>query len=63
MKTTIKIILISFLLLSSTLIFAQDPLDPGRDPGLAPINDYILPMIVLGIGIAYRLLNKKIQEV
>ena len=59
MKTTIKSILITFLLLTSTLIFAQNPGDPGQDPGVTPINDYIIPMIVLGIVIGFHLLRKR----
>jgi len=59
MKTTLKPILIPFLLFSSSLIFAQDPADPGTDPGIAPINDCILPMILLGILLGFFLIKKK----
>ena len=61
MKTSIKSIVLTFLLFSSSLIFAEDPnpLDPGTDPGIAPINDYIVPMIVLGIVLSFFLLKKK----
>ena len=59
MKTSIKSIVLTFLLFSSSLVFAEDPLDPGTDPGIAPINDYIIPMIVLGIVLSFFLLKKK----
>ncbi len=60
MKTTIKTILITFLLFSSSFIFADDnPFDPGADPGIAPINDYTIPMIVLGIALSFLLIKKK----
>jgi hypothetical protein len=59
MKTTIKPLLIAFLLFSSSLIFAEDPFDPGTDPGIAPINDYIIPMIILGIVLSFFLIKKK----
>jgi hypothetical protein len=61
MKTSIKSIVLTFLLFSSSLIFAEDPnpVDPGVDPGIAPINDYIVPMIVLGIVLSFFLLKKK----
>jgi len=59
MKTTIKSIVLTLFLLSSSLIFAEDPLDPGTDPFIAPINDYILPMIVLGIVLSFYLIKKK----
>jgi hypothetical protein len=63
MKTTIKPILVTLLLLSSTLIFSQNPGDPPVDPGVSPINDYIVPMMALGMALGYRLLKKKTQEV
>lgn len=60
MKTTIKLLVIIFLLFNNTLIFAQAPLDPGQDPGqTVPINDYIIPMIVLGIVLSFFLLKNK----
>ena len=61
MKTTLKSIVLTFLLFSSSLIFAEDlnPLDPGSDPGVSPINDYIVPMIVLGIVLSFIFLKKK----
>lgn len=61
MKTTIKSIVLMFLLFSNSLIFAEDPnpLDPGSDPGVSPINDYIIPMIVLGIVLSFFFLKKK----
>jgi len=59
MKTSIKSIVLTFLLFSNSLVFAEDPLDPGTDPGIAPINDYIIPMIVLGIVLSFFLLKKK----
>jgi hypothetical protein len=65
MKTTLRSILIAFLLFSSTLIFANDtnPFDPGVDPGVAPINDCILPMIVLGILLSFFLFNNRKKEI
>lgn len=60
MKTTIKPILITFLLFSSTLILADDnPLDPGADPGVSPINDYIIPMILVALIFGYKVVLKK----
>jgi len=64
MKTTIKPILITFLLFSSTLIFADDanPADPGGDPGIAPINDCIVPMLILGIVLGFLLTSKALNK-
>ena len=60
MKTTIKTILITFLLFSSSFIFADDnPFDPGADPGIAPINDYTIPMILVALIFGYRVVVKK----
>ena len=60
MKTTLKPILITFLLFSSTLIFADDnPFDPGQDPGIVPINDYTIPMILVALIFGYKVVLKK----
>ena len=59
MKTTVKPLVVTFLLLTSTLIFAQNPGDPPVDPGVSPINDYIIPMMVLGIVLSFFLLKKR----
>ena len=59
MKTTVKPLVVTFLLFTSTLIFAQNPGDPPVDPGVSPINDYIIPMMVLGIVLSFFLLKKR----
>jgi hypothetical protein len=60
MKSVIKLIVVFFLLFANAVVFAQDPLNPGGDPGpAAPINDYAIPMLVLGVVIGYNLLRKK----
>ena len=41
---------------------ADNPASAPGDPG-APINDYLIPMLVLGIAIGYRLLRKKTEIV
>ena len=40
----------------------DNPAGSPGDPG-APINDYLIPMLVLGIAIGYRLLRKKTEIV
>ncbi len=42
--------------------FADNPAGAPGDPG-APINDYLLPMLLLGVAIGYRLLRKKTEIV
>lgn len=61
MKKSIKIPNILLLLLLGTRIFAQDPFNPGADPGggVAPINDFIIPMLLVGFVLGYRLLVAK----
>jgi hypothetical protein len=59
MKTTIKPILVTLLLLSNSLIFAQDPGDPPVDPGVSPINDYIVPMMLLGMALGFFMIKKR----
>ena len=41
---------------------ADNPAGAPGDPG-APINDYLLPMLLLGVAIGYRLLRKKTEIV
>ena len=61
MKTTLRSMLLAFLLFNNTLIFADDtnPFDPGVDPGVSPINDCIFPMIVFGMLLGFFLSNKR----
>ena len=40
-----------------------NPGDPAGDPGATPINDYLIPMLVLGIAIGFHLLKKKTEIV
>lgn len=37
----------------------DDPAAAPGDPGVSPINDYIVPMLILGIALSYHLLKKK----
>ena len=39
-----------------------EPVGAPGDPG-APINGYVIPMLVLGIAIGYRLMRKKTEIV
>ena len=36
-----------------------NPDGPGGDPGTTPINDYLIPLLLLGVILGYRLLKKK----
>ena len=40
-----------------------NPGDPGADPGATPINDYLVPMLLLGSIMGYRMLNKKHKSI
>jgi hypothetical protein len=72
MKANIKIKLFSLLLFFCvTLPLLAGPSDPDPDedgdgipldPGAAPINDYIVPMLLLGVSTAFILLRKKHKE-
>ena len=66
MRKTINTLFILFLLLLESDVFAEDIADPfsGGDPGLiAPINDYIIPMLLVVLVFGYRVLivKKKVQ--
>ncbi|WP_432671744.1 hypothetical protein [Flavobacterium sp. SM2513] len=61
-----KVLLTLVFFLSVSSVFAQFPEDPDPvvdpeeaplDP--APISDYLLPMLVLGVATAFLLLKKK----
>ena len=61
-----KTILSLVFLFSLSSVFAQLPKDPGEDPDPgdapldpAPIGDYLIPMLVLGVATAFVLLKKK----
>ena len=71
MKKTINKLFILFLLFSGITVFADEttianPADGlnGGDPGsVAPINDYIIPMLLVVLVFGYRVLivKKKVQ--
>lgn len=61
-----KVVLTMVFFFSVSGAFAQFPEDPGDDidPGdapldPAPINDYLIPMLVLGAATAFVLIKKK----
>ncbi len=71
-NTRKKIAYIVLLALVTCNIFATNTtpeeeilsvVDPGVDPGSTPINNYILPMLILGIALSYRLMKKKIASI
>lgn len=62
----IKIYLMVFNLVSIAAMAQQDPgfpfeEDPGSDPA-APIDDWILPMAVLGIAVMFYYIKRKRQS-
>jgi hypothetical protein len=72
MKTYIKTLLFTLLLMSSITLKADtdvysnsetefSPADPNGDPG-APIDDYLLPMLGIGIFLGGYLSYKKAKD-
>ena len=70
MKKIINRLFILFLLFSGITVFANDPIaNPGDafnggDPGsVSPINDYIIPMLLVVLVFGYRVLivKKRVQ--
>ena len=74
-KTKNNIVLIVFLMALTSPSFASNtlgeedfatfanPNDPGVDPGATPVNEFLIPMLVLGVAIGFRLLRKKTEIV
>lgn len=65
MKTKFTQILYSFVfILTMNTLSAQEGFTPDTtDNAVAPINDYLIPMLILGIVLGYRLLRKKTETV
>ena len=70
-NTRKKIAYIVLLALVTCNIFATNTateeeilsvVDPGVDPGGTPIDTYILPMLILSIFVAYRLINVALKN-
>ena len=69
-NTLLKLSIILIFLFSSVSILAQSSGDTdgtptgleGVDAPAAPINDYILPMILVGIYFGYRVTKRKTSE-
>ena len=63
MKKYIKTILILSLVFTSTMVFAF-PADPetGNDPVAAPIDDYVIGFLIVGLGLAYWKLSKALKK-
>jgi hypothetical protein len=69
-----KVALIAIVSLFTCLIFASNtpgeeelatfanPEGPGVDPGATPINDYLIPMLLMGVILGYRLLKKNSES-
>ena len=62
MKTKFTQIIYSFIfILVMNSMYAQEDFTPGTDS--APINNYIIPMLVIGLVLSFGLLRKKNQFV
>jgi hypothetical protein len=66
-----NIVLIVLLMLLTSHAFASNvsgeedlaafanPGDPGVDPGSTPINNYLFPMLLIGVAVGYSLSRKR----
>lgn len=59
MKKYIKTFLIFSFMLTSTIVLAFPPDVPNDADPPAPISDYVLLLIALGIGLAFWIYSKK----
>jgi hypothetical protein len=69
-----KVALVVLVLLFTSMTFASNttgeeelatfvnPEGPGADPGTTPINDYLIPMLLLGVLAGYRLTKLNLKE-
>ncbi len=63
MKKAIKTQFILFLVLLGSGVFAQDLTNPGGDPsGTAPIDDYIIPMLLIVFIFGYKILILRVKK-
>lgn len=65
MKVNIKKILVVLVIINSFFLKANaqfSPADPGADPGSAPIDDYLFPMLVFALVVGSYLIYKKRQS-
>lgn len=61
---TIKIASLLFLLFLSTATFAQNPSEAPDDEDVppAPINDYVVPMLLAGVVLGYTFIKGKAKK-
>ncbi|KQS47246.1 MAG: hypothetical protein DCE86_01015 [Flavobacteriaceae bacterium] len=61
---TTKISSLLLLLFLSTASFAQDPTEAPEDEDVtpAPINDYIVPMLLAGVVLGYTFIKGKAKK-
>lgn len=62
-KQLFRIVALLFILLYPIGLFAQDPeelpgIDDGIDPPPAPIDDFIYPMLLLGVIFSFFIFSK-----
>ena len=64
MKTKFTQILYSFVfILTMNTLSAQEGFTPDTTDNAAPIDDYLIPMLILGIVLSFRFLKKRTETV
>ena len=59
---SVKILSLLLMLFLSVAAFAEDnPSEPAEeeDPAQAPINDYVVPMLLAGVVLGYAFIKRK----
>ena len=63
-KTSKTVYSFVFILVMNTMSAQVEEFAPDTtDTTVTPINDYLIPMLILGIAIGYRFLRKKTETV
>lgn len=62
MKHKFYFFLMSFCMLNTIIVFAQDDEDFPEPPPPAPINRYVIILLLIGVAFAWQVMKKKTRK-